>query len=54
MPNKCPLCGQVLPASMDEQALHAKLDKMKSIAVQTATKAARKELEDEFKVRKRI
>jgi hypothetical protein len=51
MPNKCPLCGQVLPASMDEQALHAKLDKMKSIAVQTATKAARKELEDEFKVR---
>jgi hypothetical protein len=36
---------------MDEQALHAKLDKMKSIAVQTATKAARKELEDEFKVR---
>ncbi len=51
MPNKCPLCGQVLPASMDEQALHTKLDKMKSIAVQTATKAARKELEDEFKVR---
>ena len=51
MSNKCPLCGQVLPASMDEQALHTKLDKMKSNAVQTATKAARKELEDEFKVR---
>jgi len=51
MSNKCPLCGQVLPASMDEQALHTKLDKMKSTAVQTATKAARKELEDEFKVR---
>ncbi len=51
MPNKCPLCGQALPEAMDEQALHEKLDKIKSAAVQTATKAARKELEDEFKTR---
>lgn len=51
MPNTCPLCGQILPEAMDEQALHEKLDKMKSAAVQAATKAARKELEEEFKVR---
>ena len=51
MPRCCPLCGQVLPAAMDEQVLHAKLDKMKSTAVQAATKAARRELEDEFKSR---
>ena len=51
MPNKCPLCGQVLPAAIDEQVLHEKLDKLKSAAVQAAAKAARKELEDEFKVR---
>jgi hypothetical protein len=36
---------------MDEQALHEKLDKMKSAALKTATKAARIELEEEFKVR---
>jgi Uncharacterized protein conserved in bacteria (DUF2130) len=48
MPNKCPLCGQVLPAAMDEQQLHEKLDKMKFAAIQAATKTARKELEDEF------
>jgi hypothetical protein len=36
---------------MDEQALHVKLEKMKSAAVQAATKAARRELEDEFKSR---
>jgi GTP-binding protein EngB required for normal cell division len=36
---------------MDEQELHEKLDKMKSAAVQAATEAARKELEEEFKVR---
>lgn len=51
MPRNCPLCGQALPEAMDEQALHEKLDKMKFAAVQAATKVARKELEDEFKVR---
>src|ERR1035441_8253190 len=51
MPSKCPLCGQVLPAAIDEQELHEKLDKMKSAAAQAAAKAARKELEDEFKAR---
>jgi len=51
MPRNCPLCGQVLPEAMDEQALHERLDKMKLAAVQAATKAARKELEDEFKTR---
>ncbi len=51
MPRNCPLCGQVLPEAMDEQALHEKLDKMKFVAVQAATKAARRELEEEFKVR---
>jgi hypothetical protein len=51
MPNKCPLCGQALPETMDEQALHEKLDKMKSVATQAATNAAREELERDFKVR---
>jgi hypothetical protein len=51
MPSKCPVCGQVLPAAIDEQVIHEKLDKLKSAAVQAAAKAARKELEDEFKVR---
>jgi hypothetical protein len=36
---------------IDEQELHEKLDKMKSAAAQAATKAAGKELEDEFNVR---
>jgi hypothetical protein len=51
MPNKCPLCGQALPAAIEEQALHEKLDKLKSAAVQAAAKAARKELEEEFEAR---
>lgn len=51
MPNKCPLCGQVLPGSMDERALHKRLDRLNAAAVQTATKAARKELESEFESR---
>lgn len=51
MPSKCPLCGQALPAAMDEQELHEKLDRMKSAAILAATKAARKELEAEFKSR---
>lgn len=51
MPNKCPLCGQTLPAAIDEQVLHEKLDKLKSSAVQAAAKAARKELEEEFEAR---
>jgi len=54
MPSKCPLCGQVLPVAIDEQELHEKLDKIKSAAIQAATKAARKELEDEFKGRLKV
>jgi hypothetical protein len=51
MANKCPLCGQVLPATIDEQALHEKLDKMNAAAAQAATKGARKGLEIEFERR---
>jgi hypothetical protein len=51
MPNKCPLCGQSLPAAIDEQKLHAKLDKMKAAAEQAATKAAKRELEADFENR---
>jgi hypothetical protein len=40
-----------LPAAIDEQVLHKKLDGLKSAAVQAAAKAARTELEAEFKVR---
>jgi hypothetical protein len=53
MPNKCPLCGQVLPAAIDEQALHEKLDRLKAAAVKSVKEAARKELEQAFKERLR-
>jgi hypothetical protein len=51
MPSKCPLCGQTLPAAIDEQSLHQKLDRMKLAAEQAATKAAKKALEEELKAR---
>lgn len=47
MPNTCPLCGQSLPASLDELALHTKLDKLTS----AATQAQRRSLEKEFAAR---
>jgi hypothetical protein len=51
MTNKCPLCGQVLPAALDEQSLHEKLDNMQFAAIQEATKAAQKKLESDFENR---
>jgi hypothetical protein len=51
MPSKCPLCGQILPAAIDEQSLHQKLDQIRVTAELAATKAAKKELEQEFKTR---
>lgn len=51
MSSKCPLCGQILPAAINERSLHQKLDRLRSAAEQAATKAAKKELEEEFKTR---
>ncbi len=51
MSSKCPLCGQTLPAAIDEQSLHDKLDRMKIAAEQAAIRVAKKELEEDFKSR---
>lgn len=51
MSSKCPLCGQILPTAIDERSLHQKLDQMRAAAEHAATKAAKKELEQEFKTR---
>jgi hypothetical protein len=48
MPDKCPLCGQVLPAAMEERVLHNKLEKLKSSAAQAALESQRKKLQEGF------
>jgi hypothetical protein len=51
MSSKCPLCGQTLPAAIDEQSLHDKLDRMKIAAEQAAIRVAKRKLEEDFKSR---
>ena len=48
MPNNCPVCGQVLPAAIDEQALHAKLEKLTSARTKAAVETERAKLKEEF------
>ena len=47
MPSTCPLCGQPLPRSIDERALHRKLERMNSKAVE----AEKDELRKQFSAR---
>lgn len=48
MADKCPLCGQTLPAALDQQHLQDKLEKLKSAAADTAMRMERKRLQEEF------
>lgn len=48
MQAKCPLCGQTLPSAVDEQILHAKLERLTSQATKAALNVEKQKLNEQF------
>ena len=51
MNSKCPLCGQNLPAGIDERALHARMERLTASAKATEAKRIKAELAADFRKR---